>query len=592
MLKNIKTRRIVNIMINKEKNRGRSPHKNNIAKLKNIDNISLINKINNDKNDGLIFIAASGVEQIGMNLNLFGYKGKYIVVDVGISFSQLGSGITLPSMNILYDIGPENILAYVITHGHEDHIGGLCRFLKNINVPIYTTAFTMSLIEKKIKEKNIKDTVRIIIEAEKEFQIGPFEIVFTYTAHSIPDSNHIIIRTPNASVFHTGDWKFDNKPGIGKVLDKKHLSQLAGKHGITALINDSTNSMDFIRSGTEGDVYEGLLDHILKCPSKRIIVSCFSSNLARIKSLCDIGRITNRKVVLIGRSLLNMTNIGIEHNLIQSTSNIILDPKKAINLKQEECLYVCTGSQGEINSVLQRCVLDLHPHLKINSKDVVIFSSRVIPGNEDSITKMKNILIEKGVEIFDQNFKNSSNKIIHVTGHPGGEEIQEMILLTGCKNVIPVHGDAVHLYAVQKIIEDLLAKHPSLDLKYKIPIGNGTVFSIHNKYGVEILGRLETYTEVIDGNVYYNIQDDIFRQRAILNEHGVIVIMVNNTNKRNHLLVNYGAVSKLEWEKHLRNQILKIINNSNYESDNIRNQITYFIYKHYDKSPIVILGIM
>lgn len=559
------------------------------------ENTLLAAQLNNfgdltNPDEGMVFIAASGVEQIGMNLNIFGYQGKYIIVDVGISFSKLGSGVTLPAMNILYDLNPDNILAYVITHAHEDHIGGLCRFLKGINKPVYATKFTMDVIDKKIKENNVKDVAKMVVEAEKEFSVGPFDITFTYTAHSIPDSNHIIIKTPHASVFHTGDWKFDDAPMIGEKLNKNYLSSLAEKYNITALINDSTNSLEFNRVGTEGEAYEGLLAHILECKGKKVVVSCFSSNLARIKSLSEIAKLTNRKLILVGRSLLNMTTIGVQNGFLENGSHIIFDIKKADHIKPEESLYICTGSQGEINSVLQRCVLDLHPQLKIQKGDVVIFSSRIIPGNEDSITTMKNILIQKQVEIIDHNLKKNVLGVLHVSGHPGREDIKEMIMLTKCKWIVPVHGDFVHLHAVEKIVAELLHQHPNLKVRCKIPKGNGSVLRIHDKEGVELIGKFQTYTEVIDGNMYYPIMDDIFRQRDILKEQGFIIVIANK--KKNHFVLNYGAVSKTEWESHLRNHIIKLINNSDFDQEQLRNQISYYIYQKYDKSPILVINVI
>lgn len=535
-----------------------------------------------DEDKGMIFIAASGVEQIGMNLNIFGYKGKFIIVDVGISFTELGSGVMLPSTNILHELGEENILAYVITHAHEDHIGGLCRFLKEIKKPIYTTKFTMCIIEEKLKENGIKDTERIIVEPDKMFKLGDFDILFTNTAHSIPDSNHILIKTPHGTVFHTGDWKFDSAPVLGQPSDLDHLEAIGKKYKITALINDSTNAHEFKKIGTELEAQQGLRQHITDAENKkqRITVTCFSSNLARIKSLELIARETGRTIVLIGRSLLKMVTVGIRLKLLDGR-NIVLDAKKASHLEPSKTLFVCTGSQGEVNSALQRCVLNLHPILKLTKDDVVIFSSRIIPGNEKKIAESKNALLNRGVKIIDHNTAREDFEVVHVSGHPGRDDIVNMVKRLKPDLVIPVHGDQIHFMAVKESMD--LIKCPCI-----LPKGNGTVFRIHDKDGTEILGKLDTHTEIIDGIHTYPIHDDIFRQRAALNDNGMIVIIINRRKK--NFLLNYGAVSKTEWETSLRNNLLKLIDKGDFlDPEQVRNDISYWIYKKYEKNPIIVV---
>jgi ribonuclease J len=549
--------------------------------LDSIDEENLIARITSYDEEGMIFIAASGAEQIGMNLNIFGYKGKFIIIDVGISFTDLGSGIMLPATHILENIGVDNILAYVITHAHEDHIGGLARFLKKINKPVFSTQFTMCIIEGKLQEHNIKDAELVVVKTNKSFAIGDFEIEFTNTTHSIPDSNHIIVKTPNGCVFHTGDWKFDTHPVLGNAPDKNYLSIIGEKYKITALINDSTNAQEFKRIGTELEAQEGLRDHIQNplYKNNRITVTCFSSNLARITSLQLIAKECGRTIVLIGRSLLKMVTVGIKLKLLNE-DNIILDAKKAINLSPSKTLYVCTGSQGELNSVLQRCALDLHPILKLDENDILIFSSRVIPGNEKKISDIKNILLGKNIKIIDQNTATINNEVIHVSGHPGQQDIIDMIQLVKPMCVIPVHGDLSHL----KAVEDLMK---SIDYPCIIPKGNGTVFRIHNTDGVEIIGKLHTYTEVIDGNCTYAMHDEIFKQREVLNTNGVIVIIINR--KKGHFFFNYGAVSKRSWE-HLRNNLTKIIHETDAaDIERLKDEISYYLYKKYDKNPILIL---
>jgi ribonuclease J len=546
-----------------------------------INNRFLIEKITNKEDDSLIFIAASGVEQIGMNLNIFGYKGKFIIVDVGISFTDLGSGIMLPSTNILEEIGEENILAYVITHAHEDHIGGLCRFLKKINKPIYSTNFTMSVIEEKLKENMITNAKTITVEANNFFNIGDIEILFTGITHSIPDSNHILIRTPNGTAFHTGDWKFDEEPVLGNPPDMENLYNIGRINKISVLINDSTNAQEIKKIGTELQAQNGLRKHILDKQYKdcRITITCFSSNLARIRSLQIIAKEAGRTLVLIGRSLLKMVSVAIRLNIINE-ENILLDVKEASKLEAHKTMFVCTGSQGELNSVLQRSALGLHPILKLNNNDVVIFSSRVIPGNEKKISDIKNIFLNNKVKVIDHNTATEDHQVIHVSGHPGREDIVNMVKAIKPDLVIPVHGDATQLVAVANLMEKI--NQPCM-----LPEGNGTVFRIHDKEGIKILGKMETYTEVIDGKMSYPMNDEIFRQRSNLNDNGVISIILG---KNKPFLLNYGAVSKREWEDNLKTSLHKFIDD--YKFDNIedfRADTSYWIFEKYGKKPILII---
>lgn len=544
------------------------------------ENSVLLKKIKAE-DSGMIFIAGSGVEQIGMNLNIFGYNGKFIIVDVGISFCEMGSGIMLPSTKILEDLEDKNILAYVLTHAHEDHIGGLCKFLKKFNKPIYSTSFTMRLIEEKLKENNLMNsTKRTVVFTDKVFKIEDFSILFTNTTHSIPDSNHIIISTPDGNIFHTGDWKFDESPVIGNPPNLDLLKSIGEKFPITALINDSTNAQEFKKIGTEMEAQEGLRKHILENKGKRITVTCFSSNLARLKSLQKIAKETGRILVLIGTSLLKITKIGLELNLINE-ENLVINAKKVSSLECGKTLYVCTGSQGEVNSVLYKSSMDLHPILKIQKDDVIIFSSRIIPGNEKKITDIKNSFLEKGVKIIDHNTPTEDTSVIHVSGHPGQQDILDLISIIKPKHIIPVHGDLIHLSAVK----DLVSK---IHLPCILPKGNGSVFRIHSQDGVELIGKLDTTTDVVDGNNTYSIYNEIFKQRQNLYNNGIIFICLNKNKK--YFLFNYGAVSYEQW-KYTKNQIINIIEDDNILNlETLRNNISFWFFKKYNKYPIIILN--
>ncbi|OED45686.1 hypothetical protein AB836_00390 [Rickettsiales bacterium (ex Bugula neritina AB1)] len=528
--------------------------------------------------DGMFFIPISGVQQIGMNLNLFGYKNKWLICDVGISFkSILGTSYnTLPSFEYLKKIGEENILGYIITHAHQDHIGALVECLKVIKAPIYTTKFTMKIIEEDLKQNHIKTTLNIV-ETNKEFQLNDFKILFSNITHSIPDTNNILIKTPAATIFHTGDWKFDDDPVIGQKTDYLLLKSIGEKYKITGFLCDSTNANENTRTGSEMEVAEGLYKIALQYPKNRLIYTSFASNVARLVSLDKIAKKTGRYFFLIGRSMIKMANVAISTNLIdKNQNNFIFDAHRVNEFPPEKVMIACTGSQGEMNSVLYKLAFKFHKDIKITNKDVVVFSARVIPGNEEKITDIKNYLISQNVTVIDERDEIKT----HVSGHPGRQEIAEMVEMINPYCVIPIHGDLLHLKAAENLMK-------IKNRRCLVPPFNGAVFRLKDNESVKYMGQVPVITNVIDGKQIYPINGEVFQQRKQLSSNGIIVI--NIKHQKNISIFIYGVLNDNDVFI-CRENILKIVK-KNISSDKklIRNDVIMFMKSKYSKIPYVLV---
>lgn len=525
--------------------------------------------------DGLYFIPLSGVQQVGMNLNVFGYKNKWLICDVGISFKNiLGTSYnTLPSFEYLKKIGEKNILGYIITHAHQDHIGALAECLKVINAPIYTTQFTMKIIEEDLQQNNLRPKLHIV-ETNKEFNIGDFTILFSNITHSIPDTNNILIKTPNATIFHTGDWKFDDDPIVGHKTDYELFKSIGKKYKVTGFLCDSTNSSESARTGSESEVADGLYKLAIQYPTNRLIYTSFASNVARLVSLDKIAKKTGRHFFLVGRSMVKMANVAIATKLIDR-GNFILDTNRVNEFPPEKVMIACTGSQGEINSVLYKLAFKFHKDVKITNRDVIIFSSRVIPGNEEKITEMKNYLLSKNITVIDETHAIKT----HVSGHPGRQEIAEMVEMINPYCVIPIHGDLLHLKAAENLMQ-------IQGRKCLVPPFNGSVFRLHDNEGVQYLGQVPVDTNTIDGNQIYSLNSEVFHQRKQLSSNGIIV--VNIKHQKNISIFIYGVLNRHDMQI-CRENILKIIKKTPEDKMSMRNEIFMLMKKKYNKMPYVLI---
>ncbi|OAN62738.1 ribonuclease J [Sphingomonas sp. TDK1] len=388
----------------------------------------------------LLFLALGGSGEIGMNVNLYGCEGKWVMVDCGITFgdaSYPGIDVILPDLQFIED-RVDDLLGIVLTHGHEDHIGALPYLAADLGVPLYATPFTAGLIHGKLAEEGIEDRIELnVVKEEGPFDIGPFTITYTPLAHSIPEGNAVLIETPYGKVFHTGDWKLDEAPSLGGSATAEELTAIGDK-GVLALVCDSTNVFNPEASGSEADVRTGL-DQVVAAAKGRVLVTTFASNAARLQTLGDVARDTGRELCVAGRSLDRIIRVAKATGYLRDFPELI-DFDKAMTLPASRVLIVATGGQGEPRAALNRIAEGSHV-LKLHQGDLVVFSSRQIPGNEIAIGKIMNTLADKGVDIITDR-----QAFVHVSGHPGRPELAEMYKWIRPEIIVPVHGEIRHMH--------------------------------------------------------------------------------------------------------------------------------------------------
>ncbi|RSV38731.1 ribonuclease J [Sphingomonas sp. ABOLE] len=388
----------------------------------------------------LLFLALGGSGEIGMNVNLYGCDGKWLMVDCGITFgdaSYPGIDVILPDLQFIED-RVDDLLGIVLTHGHEDHIGALPYLAADLGVPLYATPFTAGLIHGKLAEEGIDDRVELnVVKEEGPFDIGPFTVTYTPLAHSIPEGNAVLIETPYGKVFHTGDWKLDEAPSLGGSATAEELTAIGDK-GVLALVCDSTNVFNPEASGSEADVRKGL-DEVVAGAKGRVLVTTFASNAARLQTLGEVARDTGRELCVAGRSLDRIIRVAKATGYLRDFPELI-DFDKAMTLPASRVLIVATGGQGEPRAALNRIAEGSHV-LKLHQGDLVVFSSRQIPGNEIAIGKIMNTLADKGVDIITDR-----QAFVHVSGHPGRPELAEMYKWIRPEIIVPVHGEIRHMH--------------------------------------------------------------------------------------------------------------------------------------------------
>lgn len=388
----------------------------------------------------LVFCALGGSGEIGMNVNLYGCQGKWLMVDLGMTFGMNEyPGVDLVFADLEFiENERENLLGIVLTHAHEDHIGAVPYFAEDLGVPLYATPFTAKLVAAKLEEAGLLDVVElIVIDDLEQFQIGPFGIRYVPLAHSIAEGNALVIETPYGRIFHTGDWKLDDAPQIGTPATAEELTAI-GDEGVLALVCDSTNVFNDKASGSEGEVYEGLLEEVKRHKGKRVLVTTFASNVARLQTLGDVARKTGRRLCVAGRSLDRIISTGQACGYLKKLPEIV-DIDEVMDLPRDEVLIIATGGQGEPRAALARISEGSHP-IKLEKGDVVLFSSRQIPGNELSIGRIQNRLAEAGVELVTDR-----QSMIHVSGHPGRPELETLYGWLRPQILLPVHGEIRHM---------------------------------------------------------------------------------------------------------------------------------------------------
>ena len=389
--------------------------------------------------DELIFCALGGSGEIGMNVNLYGCQGKWVMVDCGVTFADSGYpgiDLILPDLQFIED-RRDDLLGVVLTHGHEDHIGALPYLAEDLGVPLYATPFTAGLIRGKLEEEGIANRVKIrVIQPTERFSVGPFGFRFVPLAHSIPEANGLVIETPKGRVFHTGDWKLDADPVIGAPTTPEQLTAI-GDEGVDVMVCDSTNVFNATASGSEGDLRQGLLD-VVSAARGRVLVTSFASNVARLSTLGWVARETGRSLCVAGRSLDRIQRVAKQCGYLKDFPDTV-SPEEAMRLPPSKVLVVATGGQGEPRAALGRVAEGSHA-LSLSSGDTVVFSSRQIPGNEVAIGRIQNMLAAKGVIMVTERQAH-----VHVSGHPGRPELKAMYDHIRPKLLVPVHGEARHL---------------------------------------------------------------------------------------------------------------------------------------------------
>lgn len=465
----------------------------------------------------LIFVPLGGCGEIGMNLNLFGFgtqrDRKWIIVDLGVTFGDLttpGVDLIMPDPAFIAD-QREDLLGIIATHGHEDHIGAIARLWPMLKCPVYATPFTANLIENKLAELGLLDEVPLhVVDLGARFDLGPFDIEYITLTHSILEPNALAIRTPLGTVLHTGDWKIDPEPLLGDLTNENRLREI-GEDGVLAIICDSTNVFVPGTAGSEGAVRESLIELVASLKG-RVAITTFASNFARLTSAIEAARANDRHVCLVGRSMLRITEAARETGYITDFSGFVTEEEAGF-LPKDNVLYLCTGSQGEGRAALARIASGDHQHVTLSEGDTVIFSSRIIPGNERGIYALQNQLIERGVDVID-----ADDHFVHVSGHPCRDDLATMYQWLKPQVAIPVHGELRHL-----------REHVKFAKKCQVP----EVVMARNGEMVRIgPGKAQIVDEVpsgrlhLDGEFLVSDYDPALKDRRKIAYAGVLVVTV------------------------------------------------------------------
>jgi len=475
--------------------------------------------------DQLIFCPLGGSGEIGMNMNLFSYgkpdNQKWLIVDIGVTFAD----DTLPGIDLIYpDPGfiidkKEDLLGIILTHAHEDHIGAIAHIWPQLKCNIYATPFTSVLIKEKFKEKKIEIGNNLkIVDLNGTVKLGPFKIEFITLTHSILEPNGLSIETPVGTILHTGDWKCDPNPLIGNTINEKKLKQI-GAQGVLAMICDSTNIFNPGRAGSELDVRQSLLK-IMQNKNKRIIVTSFASNVARMETIFYCAKKIERQISLVGRSMHRIYKAARQCGYLKNVIDPI-DSREAKKISREKIVYLCTGSQGEPMGAMMRIAHYVHPDVFIEKDDTVIFSSKIIPGNEKKLYSLHNQLVKNGIEVISE-----ENEFVHVSGHPNQEDLKDMYNWVKPKSIIPVHGEHRHM------IEHInFAKE--MQVPYPVQIENGDIVQIYPGNEPHVVDKAPVGRMYIDGNISISEDSQSLKERKILANNGYLeaTIIINDKGK-------------------------------------------------------------
>ena len=552
--------------------------------------------MNKKRQSKLRIIPIGGLEQIGMNITAFEYEDSIIVVDCGLAFPEddmLGIDLVIPDVTYLKD-NAEKVKGFVITHGHEDHIGALPYVLKDLNVPVYATKLTMGIIDNKLKEHNmLRGTRRKVVTHGQSINLGQFRIEFIKTNHSIQDAAALAIYSPVGTVVHTGDFKVDYTPVFGDAIDLQRFAEI-GKKGVLVMMSDSTNAE---RPGfTMSERTVGMtFDHLFAehC-DHRIIIATFASNVDRVQQIINSAYKYGRKVVVEGRSMVNIISTASELGYLHVPANTLIEIDQLHNYPDEKTVLITTGSQGESMAALSRMAADIHKKVTIKPKDVVIFSSNPIPGNEKAVSRVINELSEKGANVIFQD--------AHVSGHACQEELKLIYTLLKPKYAIPVHGEYRHLKANAGIAESLGIPKENIFI-----IHSGDVLALDQE-SAKIVDKVQTGAILVDGLGVGDVGNIVLRDRQHLAEDGILIVVLTLEKGTNQLLAGPDIVSRgfvyvreseglMEEAKQILYETLeKCLSNRNADWSRIklviRDTMSDFLWKRTKRRPMILPIIM
>lgn len=461
--------------------------------------------------DALYFLPLGGSGEIGMNLNLYGYRGQWLIIDCGVTFGeeehQPGVDVIMADPSFIVE-RRDRLLGIVATHGHEDHIGAIPYLWPQLQCPVWATPFTASLLRAKLIEAHLAQQVTInTVPMSGRFTIGPFDLELVTLTHSIPEPNGVVIRTSAGTVLHTGDWKLDPEPLIGSPTDEARLRAI-GDEGVLAIVCDSTNALRPGTSGSEGELRQALTELIGRYDG-RVAVACFASNVARLSTIAYAAQANDRNVALVGRSLWRIDKAARDNGYLADVPRFLTEDEAGY-VPRDKIVLVCTGSQGEPRAALARIARDDHPNVVLEDGDVVIFSSRIIPGNEKAISRLHNALLRLRVEVVT-----SEDHFVHVSGHPARDELAAMYQMVRPRVAIPVHGEARHLLGHAELARQC-------QVEQAVVAENGDLVRLDRR-GATIVDEIPAGRIASDGKSLLPIGGAVLQQRRRAGNDGTAV---------------------------------------------------------------------
>ena len=492
----------------------------------------------------LLFCPLGGSGEIGMNMNLYAYgkedNQKWIIVDLGVTFADdsiPGIDLIMPDPGFIID-KKDDLLGIVLTHAHEDHIGAVAHIWPDLKCKLYATPFTAALITEKFKEKKIDISSFLkIVPLNSKIKLGDFEIDFVTLTHSILEPNGLSIKTPLGTILHTGDWKIDPNPLIGNQIDEDKLKKI-GNEGVSAMICDSTNIFSPGRAGSESDVRDSLL-RIMELKTKRILVTSFASNVARMESIFYCAKKTGRAICLVGRSMHRIFKAAKKCGYLKGLIDPI-EPRDAKKVAKNKILFLATGSQGEPMGAMNRIINGSHPDVFLEEGDCVIFSSKIIPGNEKKLYNLQNQIVRNNIEIISE-----ENAFVHVSGHPNRDDLKDMYKWVKPKSVIPVHGEHRHMQ-----------EHVNFAKEMQVPktllIENGDIIKLLPGDAPKVIDKAPSGRVYLDGSINVETDAQSIKDRKNLSINGYleITLLVSNNGKIKKPIISFKGIPEKENSDH------------------------------------------